>query len=87
MAERSWRLSLLKKVLTSKGTTALTSSVWSLAASSSIRRNKERLKERMSRTIPVPTQRGHTWPLVSPREGRKRWRDISSRPKREIRPT
>ena len=36
--------------------------------------------------LPWPWQRGHTTPLVSPSDGRRRWRLISSRPKREIRP-
>ncbi len=36
--------------------------------------------------LPMPTQRGHTMWLESESDGRRRWRDISSRPKRERRP-
>ena len=41
----------------------------------------------MFRTVPRPSQRGQVSCAVSPRDKRKRWRDISSNPKREIRPT
>ena len=44
-------------------------------------------RDLVSRMVPWPVQRGQTIALVSPREGRRRWRDISSRPKREILPT
>ncbi|MNT21054.1 hypothetical protein D3C72_1563780 [compost metagenome] len=39
------------------------------------------------RMRPWPSQRGQTIWLDSPRLGRRRWRLISSRPKREMRPT
>src|SRR5580658_7344825 len=38
------------------------------------------------RMLPMPTQRGQTMWLDSPSEGRSRWRDISSSPKRDSRP-
>ena len=38
------------------------------------------------RMLPMPTQRGQTMWLDSLSEGRRRWRDISSRPKRDRRP-
>ena len=38
------------------------------------------------RMLPMPLQRGQTMLVDSPSEGRRRWRDISSRPKREMRP-
>ena len=38
------------------------------------------------RMLPMPWQRGQTVWLESPSEGRRRWRDISSRPKRDRRP-
>ena len=59
--------------------------VFSFKASSSIKRKIERDKLSLSRTLPVPWQRGQTWCDDSPKEGLKRWRDISNKPKREMR--
>ena len=81
------RLSFNKNEPTLSGTSARICPVFSLAASSSIRRKIDSEREGRSRTTPVPLQRGQTCPDVSPREGRRRWRDISINPKREIRPT
>ena len=47
----------------------------------------DKASDSMSRIVPWPLQRGHVSERVSPSEGRKRWRDISSSPKREILPT
>ncbi len=46
----------------------------------------DRAKDSVSRIEPCPLQRGHTTPRLSVREGRSRWRDISNKPKREMRP-
>ena len=81
------RFSLSRNAATSTGTTARTSPVRSLAASSCSRRRMARPRDFVSRIVPCPVQRGQTMALVSPKEGRKRWRDISSNPKREMRPT
>ena len=45
-----------------------------------------RAVDSMPRICPVPLQRGHGMWLVSPKLGRKRWRDNSNKPKREILP-
>ena len=66
---------------------ARTSPVVSLFASSSTKRRIESAIDFVARMVPWPAQRGHTLALVSPNEGRKRWRDISNRPKREMRPS
>ena len=81
------RFSLSKKAATWKGTRARTSAVRSFSASSSIKRKIARDRDSTSRIMPWPLQRGQTTPLLSPNDGRRRWRDISSKPKREIRPT
>ena len=65
---------------------ALICAVRSLDDSSSIRRMIESAKDSVSRIDPWPLQRGHTVPRLSVRDGRSRWRDISNRPKREMRP-
>ncbi len=54
--------------------------------SSSIKRRIDNANDSTPRTCPVPLQRGQTPWLVSPIDGRKRWRDISNKPKREMRP-
>ncbi len=56
-----------------------------MLSSSKIRRI-DSAKDSVPRMVPWPEQRGHTWCADSPKEGRKRWRDISKRPKREMRP-
>ncbi len=58
-----------------------------LFASSSTMRKIDSASDSMSLMLPWPLQRGQTIALVSPREGRRRCLDISSNPKREIRPT
>ena len=58
----------------------------SLIASSSIKRKIDKAIDSLERIVPWPLQRGHGPWLASPSEGRKRWRDISSKPKREILP-
>ena len=80
------RFSLSRNVATGTGSTARIWALRSFIASSSIKRSTDSDRERTSRMVPCPLQRGHTTPLVSPREGRRRWRDISIKPKREIRP-
>ena len=64
----------------------MTRAVRSLRASSPIRRSTESVIDSTLRMLPMPTQRGQTMWLDSPSEGRRRWRDISSRPKRDSRP-
>ena len=55
-------------------------------ASSSTMRMTASADDSTSRMVPRPAHLGQTMPLVSPREGRRRWRDISIKPKREILP-
>ena len=69
------------------GSTTRISAERSLLASSLIKRMMDKASDATSRMLPWPLQRGQTMPEVSPNEGRKRWRDISIKPKREIRPT
>ena len=69
------------------GNTTLISAERSLLASSLIKRIIDRARDATSRILPWPLQRGQTMPEVSPKDGRKRWRDISIKPNREIRPT
>ncbi len=80
------RFSLSKNVPTVTGTTALISALRSFFASSSIMRRMDRERDLVLRIVPCPEHRGQTLEDVSSRDGRKRWRDISSRPKRDIRP-
>ncbi len=56
-------------------------------ASSSTRRIIAKAEDSTSRIVPKPLQRGQTIPLVSPNDGLRRWRDISSRPNLDMRPT
>ena len=69
------------------GTIARITALRSFWASSSTKRSMERAMFLVPRMVPCPLQRGHTFDVVSPSEGRKRCRDISSKPKREILPT
>ena len=69
------------------GTSARISALRSLLADSSTKRRIESDSDLVSRIVPWPVQRGQTFALVSPSEGRSRWRDISKRPKRDILPT
>ena len=50
-------------------------------------RNTDNANDSVPRMVPWPAQRGHTLCADSPNDGRKRWRDISNKPKREIRPS
>ena len=54
--------------------------------SSSIIRSTDNANDSVPRTVPWPLHLGQTLLAESPKEGRKRWRDISSKPNREIRP-
>ena len=81
------RFSFRRKVAASTGSWTTTWAVFSFIASSSTRRSTERLSDSTLRTRPSPAQRGQTIWLDSPSDGRRRWRDISIRPKREMRPT
>ena len=83
----SLRFSLSKNVATGTGTMALISRLNSFCASSSTRRRIDSASERVPRMVPCPLHRGQVLDMVSSREGRKRCRDISRRPKREMRPT
>ena len=69
------------------GTMARTPALRSFSVSSSRIRRTERARERTLRITPCPVHRGQMMAVVSSREGRRRCRDISMRPKREIRPT
>ena len=72
---------------TIRGTSVRTSAHFCLFASSWMMRNIDSARDSTSRMLPWPLQRGQVIALVSPSEGRRRWRDISSKPKREMRPT
>ena len=80
------RFSLIRNVATSTGNCAITLAVRSLRASSPISRNTASESDSTLRMSPKPSQRGQTRWVDSPSDGRRRWRDISSRPKREILP-
>ena len=80
------RFSLSRKVAASTGSCATTRAVRSFMASSSSRRRTDSDIDSMPRMRPSPWQRGQTSWLDSPSDGRSRWRDISIRPKREMRP-
>ena len=80
------RFSLMRYVATSTGTCATTCAVLSLRASSPISRRMARAMDSTPRMLPMPVQRGQVRWLESLKEGRRRWRDISSRPKRDSRP-
>ena len=84
--EMSRRFSLSRKAAASTGTWAITLPVFSFIASSSMMRSTASASDSTPRMVPWPLQRGQTSWLDSPSEGRSRWRDISSRPKREMRP-
>ena len=79
------RLLLRIKVAISTGAKAMTSPVCSLCASSSTKRMMESASEAVSRMVPWPWHIGQTWLVDSSKDGRSRWRDISKRPKREMR--
>jgi len=64
----------------------MTRAVRSLRSSSPISRSTASVIDSTLRMLPMPTQRGQTMWLDSPSEGRRRCRDISSRPKRDRRP-
>ena len=66
------RFSFNKYVATGTGTCACTCNVLSLMASSSIKRRTDNANDSIPRTWPVPLQRGQTFWLVSPIDGRKR---------------
>ena len=68
----------------STGRWATTLLMESFKAASSIRRRIFRARDSTERTLPEPAQRGQVSREASFREGRRRWRDISSNPKREI---
>ena len=80
------RFSFSRKLLISTGTCATTRRTFSFSASSSISRSTASALDSTVRIKPWPLQRGHTCWLDSPSDGRRRWRDISNRPKREMRP-
>ena len=65
----------------------MTFAVRSFMASSSIMRNTASALDSTLRMVPWPLQRGQGRWLDSPNEGRNLCRDISSRPKRDIRPS
>ena len=81
------RFSLSRKVATLTGRWAMMRSVLSFIASSSMMRRMDRASDSTPRILPWPWQRGQTLVVESPSEGRSRWRDISSSPKREMRAT
>ena len=87
MALSSRRFSFSRKVAVSTGRCTCTAAVFSFIACSWTMRSTESAEDWTLRTCPVPSQRGQTRLEDSPSEGRSRWRDISSSPKREIRPT
>ncbi|MCY1539647.1 hypothetical protein D9M68_752440 [compost metagenome] len=71
---------------TSTGTWACTAAVFSFIASSCSRRSTCSALDSASRITPVPLQRGQVMCEPSFRAGRRRWRDSSIRPKRDILP-
>ena len=81
-----WRFSFNKKVATGIGSCASMRADFSFIASSSIRRRMERARDSTLRIEPSPLQRGQATWIDSPSDGRRRWRDISNRPNREMRP-
>ena len=83
----SLRFSFNRNVATETGVIVRISELNSFWASSSTRRRIESANERVPRMVPWPRQRGQVLDVVSPKDGRSRCRDISSSPKREIRPT
>ena len=87
MSDISLRFSFSKKVATGTGTMARISRLNSFCASSSTNLNIDRARDRVPRMVPCPLQRGHVRDIVSSRDGRSLCRDISNKPKREIRPT
>ena len=64
----------------------MTFAVRSLRASSPTSRSTASARDSTLRTLPAPLQRGQTDCVDSSSDGRRRWRDSSSRPKREILP-
>ncbi len=60
--------------------------VRSLRVSSAIKRRMASASDSTLRMWPMPLQRGQVWWAESPSDGRRRCRDISSSPKREILP-
>ena len=86
MAWMSARFSFNKKVATSTGNCTWMIALLSFMASSCVMRNMCKAVDSMPRMWPVPLHRGQGMWLVSPKLGRKRWRDSSSKPKREILP-
>ena len=68
------------------GTCTTIRAVCSFMASSSMIRRMDRANDSVPRMVPWPSQRGQIICTDSPSDGRRRCRDISSRPKREIRP-
>ena len=82
----SARFSLSRKVATSTGNCTWMIALFSFIASSWVIRRMCNAVDSMPRIWPVPWQRGHGIWLVSPKLGRRRWRESSSRPKREILP-
>jgi hypothetical protein len=68
------------------GNWQMTLAVRSLRASSPTRRSTASANDSTLRILPAPLQRGHTDCVDSSSEGRRRCRDISSKPKREILP-
>ena len=80
------RFSLKRYVAHSTGSWAITRVVRSLRSSSPIRRSTARVIDSTLRMLPMPTQRGQTIWLDSPRDGLSRWRDISNSPNRDSLP-
>src|SRR5205807_1811206 len=80
------RFSLSRNEDTSTGTCACTAPVFSFIASSCTIRSTCSAVDSVPRMKPVPLQRGQLMCAVSSSEGCSRWRDSSTRPKREILP-
>ena len=71
---------------TLRGTTARTMELRCFSASSSIILRIAKASDLTSLIRPCPLHLGHNSEEISPSEGRRRWRDISSNPNRDIRP-
>ena len=86
ISARSGRFSFNKKAPIARGTCTRITALRSLSDSSSKTRRIAKARERVSRILPWPLQRGHNSVLISSSDGRNRCRLISINPKREMRP-
>ena len=86
MVAKSPRFSFSRNAPIANGTWTRITALRSFKDSSSKTRRMANANDLVSLMRPWPLQRGHNPVLISSSEGRRRWRLISIRPKREIRP-